>query len=95
MDSHRIHQWLFMPCATWILTAHVAKQAFEGKLRCHRHYAGTRLANPSSLEGATIVLTTYDTVSAEWATGLKTNTKSVLFGVRWARIVLDEGKLIC
>lgn len=43
------------------------------------------------LDGISVVLTTYHTVSAKWKSeGTKQN--SILFAVRWKRIILDEGE---
>ncbi|TLS30089.1 hypothetical protein PpBr36_02652 [Pyricularia pennisetigena] len=68
------------------------RHTHTGAMRCHRHHANTRITSPESLEGVAIVLTTYHTVSAEWMPGIHTKSNTVLFGVRWARIILDEGK---
>lgn len=43
----------------------------------------------ADLTGVDVVLTTYHTVSAEWSETGKSS--SLLFSVKWKRIVLDEG----
>lgn len=53
--------------------------------RCH--HGKNRFVDKSELDGVNVVLTTYYTVSAEWKTG-----NSILFSVRWRRIILDEGE---
>ena len=45
----------------------------------------------SEFEGIHVVLTTYHTVSAEWRSQNAEGT-SVLFSVKWNRIILDEGE---
>lgn len=56
------------------------------------HYGKFRPTNLSQLENTAIVLTTYDTVSAEARHGLGSNREStILFTVRWRRVILDEG----
>jgi SNF2 family DNA or RNA helicase len=57
-----------------------------------RHHGKTRLLDASELDGVNIVLTTYHTVSAEWKPSNYPGS-SVLFSVRWQRIILDEGLL--
>lgn len=63
-------------------------------LKCRRHHGQTKLTNVNDLDGVNIVLTTYQTVSAEWKSD-KLSGSSILFQVRWRRIVLDEGKILC
>ena len=76
----------------WMLTilSHVA----DGGLKCRRHHGQTKLANANELDNVKIVLTTYHTVSAEWRLDRFAGS-SILFQVRWARIILDEGRLSC
>lgn len=70
------------------MRSHVA----DGGLKCSRHHAQTKIANANELGHANIVLTTYHTVSAEWKSD-KFAGNSILFQVRWRRIILDEGEL--
>lgn len=63
-----------------------------GQLAYHCHHGKTKFANPWEVDGFNIVLTTYYTVSAEWKGGMDSSS-SVLFNVKWRRIILDEGKL--
>lgn len=47
-----------------------------------------------ALQGVHVVLASYHTVSAEWNTSHDSeNGQSLLFSVKWRRIILDEGKL--
>ncbi|KAE8445744.1 hypothetical protein EG329_012923 [Mollisiaceae sp. DMI_Dod_QoI] len=71
------------------LSDHVA----DGDLKCRRHHGQTKLANPNELDRVNIVLTTYHTVSAEWRSD-KLAGSSILFQVRWRRIILDEAHFI-
>lgn len=54
------------------------------------HYGKSRPTDISQLANTAIVLTTYDTVSAEWRLG-SNRESTILFTVRWRRVVLDEG----
>ena len=60
-------------------------------MKCYRHHAKNKIADMNTLEGVNVLLTTYQTVSAEWSPGNLADS-SILFRVRWKRIVLDEGK---
>lgn len=62
-----------------------------GGLQWRRHYGKTRFTNQYELDGVNVVLTTYHTVSAEWKNGREVES-SILFSVRWKRIILDEGQ---
>jgi hypothetical protein len=76
----------------WSLT--IYRHVAVGSLRCRRHHGPTKLANHNELDGVNVVLTTYQTVSAEWNSD-KFGGTSILFQVCWRRIILDEGKLPC
>ncbi|PNP51003.1 hypothetical protein THARTR1_08338 [Trichoderma harzianum] len=67
------------------LTQHVV----EGSMEWRCHYGKNRFTDKNELDSVNVVLTTYHTVSAEWKTG-----NSILFSVRWRRIVLDEAHYI-
>ncbi|KAK8139402.1 hypothetical protein PG984_002782 [Apiospora sp. TS-2023a] len=71
------------------LTTHVACGAMRGV----RHHGKDRIKDLSELEGVNVVLTTYHTVSAESKTD-DTRLNSILFFVRWKRIILDEAHFI-
>ena len=53
-----------------------------------KHHAKSRLTCLEDIQSVNVVLTTCHTVSSEWNERLP----SLLFSVRWKRIVLDEGK---
>ncbi|KAF6825208.1 WD domain-containing protein [Colletotrichum plurivorum] len=57
------------------------------------HYGKSRPTDISQLANTAIVLTTYDTVSAEWRLG-RNRESTNLFTVRWRRLVLDEAHII-
>ncbi|KAK7949550.1 SNF2 family N-terminal domain-containing protein [Apiospora saccharicola] len=71
------------------LTTHVACGAMRGI----RHHGKDRIKAVSELEGVHVVLTTYHTVSAELKTD-DTRLNSILFSVKWKRIILDEAHFI-
>ncbi|KAI0840035.1 SNF2 family N-terminal domain-containing protein [Hypoxylon sp. FL0890] len=71
------------------LTEHV----FRDRLKFCRHHGKTRLTNTAELQDVDLVLTTYHTVSAEWKAN-ESACDSVLFAVRWRRVILDEAHLI-
>lgn len=64
-----------------------------GGLNWKRHYGKTRFSRRYELDDVNVVLTTYHTVSAEWKNEREAES-SVLFSVRWRRIILDEGKTL-
>lgn len=66
-------------------TAYTIRHIYSGLTICVYHGRG-RETNPEILAKADIVLSTYHTIAAE---GSKTN--SVIFQIKWFRIVLDEG----
>ncbi|KAI0897016.1 P-loop containing nucleoside triphosphate hydrolase protein [Annulohypoxylon nitens] len=71
------------------LTEHV----FEDHLKFCRHHGKTRLESLAQLQNINLVLTTFHTVSSEWKANSNVND-SILFAVRWRRIILDEAHLI-
>ncbi|KEY72977.1 hypothetical protein S7711_04650 [Stachybotrys chartarum IBT 7711] len=60
-----------------------------GAMRHRRHHGATRMMGEYELEGIRVVLTTYHTVSAEWMPS-NPGESSLLFSVKWNRIILDE-----
>lgn len=64
-----------------------------GGLKWQLHYGKTRLTSRYELNDVNVVLTTYHTVSAEWKNEREAES-SILFSVRWKRIILDEGQLL-
>ncbi|RMJ17029.1 hypothetical protein CDV36_003298 [Fusarium kuroshium] len=71
----------------------LSEHVHQGGMKWHRHHRETRLSSTNELDRLNIVLTTYHTVSAEWNSGNGVRN-SLLFSVRWARIILDEAHLI-
>ncbi|KAK6843899.1 hypothetical protein PG987_004759 [Apiospora arundinis] len=70
----------------------------HGAIHHRKHHDKTRIRDRQELEGVHVVLTTYHTVSAEWNTDetrreAKLNS-SILFSVKWKRIILDEAHFI-
>lgn len=65
----------------------------HGALHHRRYHGKTRMNSLSEFEGIHVVLTTYHTVSAEWRSQSPGET-SVLFSVKWNRIILDEAHFI-
>ncbi|KAK6866330.1 hypothetical protein PG995_002858 [Apiospora arundinis] len=69
-----------------------------GSIHHRKHHDKARIRDRQDLEGVHVVLTTYHTVSAEWSTDetrreAKLNS-SILFSVKWKRIILDEAHFI-
>ncbi|KAH8803561.1 SNF2 family N-terminal domain-containing protein [Xylogone sp. PMI_703] len=71
----------------------LSEHVIDKSLRYCRHHSKTRLVNADELNGVNIVLSTYHTVSAEWKGGRGIRS-SVLFSVRWRRVILDEAHYI-
>ncbi|KAK8124376.1 uncharacterized protein PG998_000135 [Apiospora kogelbergensis] len=65
----------------------------HGAIRHCRHHGKTRVMELYELEDIHVVLTTYHTVSAEWRAD-ETKRDSILFSVKWKRIILDEGNSV-
>jgi SNF2 family DNA or RNA helicase len=55
-----------------------------------RYHGKDRLNDLGKIDGTNILLTTYQTVSADWKKG-KSSGSTPLFSVQWRRIILDEG----
>lgn len=62
------------------------------RLSWERHHGQRRFNLPRELAQYNIILTTYHTVAREWKN--RHTAMSILFSVRWNRIVLDEAHLI-
>ncbi|KAH8126281.1 hypothetical protein LI328DRAFT_166248 [Trichoderma asperelloides] len=71
----------------------LSEHVVAGGLKWRRHYGKTKFTNQYELDGVNVVLTTYHTVSAEWKNGREAES-SLLFSVRWKRIILDEAHFI-
>ncbi|KAI1388866.1 SNF2 family N-terminal domain-containing protein [Hypoxylon trugodes] len=71
----------------------IQNHTIGGTMMYRRHHGKTRLVGIEELNGVSFVLTTYHTVAAEWKANTGTQ-KSVLFSVRWKRIILDEAHFI-
>lgn len=56
------------------------------------HHGKSKIAHIAEVDVFNIVLTTYQTVSAEWKEGLG-ERESTLFSKHWNRIILDEGEI--
>ncbi|KAK3896696.1 putative SWI/SNF-related matrix-associated actin-dependent regulator of chromatin subfamily A member 3-like 1 [Staphylotrichum tortipilum] len=62
-------------------------------LTWRRHYRRDRLSKAGEIAAYDIVLSTYNTVSADWGGGQKA-ANSLLFSTHWKRIILDEAHMI-
>ncbi|KAI0543265.1 SNF2 family N-terminal domain-containing protein [Xylaria digitata] len=71
----------------------LSEHLFDNRLKWCRHHAKHRITSFDELREQHVVLTTYHTVSAEWK-GAKNAQNSLLFSVRWKRIILDEAHFI-
>jgi SNF2 family DNA or RNA helicase len=60
-------------------------------MRFRIHHGKSKITEFRDIENMSIVLTTYQTVSADWKEGDQ-KERSVLFSKHWHRIILDEGK---
>ncbi|XP_077513685.1 transcription termination factor 2-like isoform X1 [Amblyomma americanum] len=67
-----------------------------GQWRVRVHHGRNRSTDPRELVRCHLVITTYDTISSDWARIDATGNKglSPLFAVRWRRLVLDEAHSI-
>jgi hypothetical protein len=65
----------------------------QGGLTWRRHYGKDKLSAVDHTPAYDIVLSTYNTVSADWGGGQKA-ASSVIFSIPWRRIILDEGLLL-
>ena len=71
----------------------MTRHVLQGGLTWRRHYRKDKLTEADNIAGYDIVISTYNTVSADWGGGQKA-AGSVLFTTTWKRIILDEG-LLC
>lgn len=62
-------------------------------MKIRRHHGKDRLSSIEQINDANIILTTYHTVRADWQNG-EVPANSILFAVRWKRVILDEGMSI-
>ncbi|KAI0883701.1 SNF2 family N-terminal domain-containing protein [Annulohypoxylon maeteangense] len=69
------------------------EHVFGDCLKYCRHHGKTRLKDLTELENVNVVLTTFHTVSAEWSADASA-ADSILFSVRWRRVILDEAHFI-
>jgi hypothetical protein len=65
---------------------------FDGFMMVCRHHGKSRISNINDVDAFNIVLTTYHTLSADWK-AWKAGTNSVMYSMRWKRIILDEGNV--
>ncbi|KAG8668042.1 hypothetical protein FPOAC1_007403 [Fusarium poae] len=68
----------------------LSEHVVQDGLTYYRYHRKGRQVSLHHLQANHIVLTTYHTISADWSSSNGIN--SVLFSVRWKRIILDEGK---
>jgi hypothetical protein len=59
-------------------------------MNSRRHHGKDRLLDIGKIDGTNVLLTTYQTVSADWKKWKSSGT-TILFSVQWKRIILDEG----
>ena len=59
-------------------------------MRTRRHHASKRVLSIEELSSFHVIITTYQTVESEWRRSSQSQP-TILFSVRWRRIVLDEG----
>lgn len=64
-----------------------------GALIWRLHYGKDKLIEADDLTGCDIIISTYQTISAEWV-AVQRGSNSILFSTHWRRIILDEGKLL-
>ena len=69
------------------------KHLHPGTLRCWKYHGPKRSMDLVSILAYDIVITTYDVVATEWKS-LEKGPRP-LFSIKWRRIILDEGKLLC
>jgi hypothetical protein len=69
------------------------EHVIAGGMKFHRHHLKSRLNEIHDIEAVNIVLTTYQTLSADWKLW-KASDNHIMFAVRWRRIILDEAHVI-
>lgn len=62
-------------------------------MRFRTHHGKNKITDFSEVGNLSIVLTTYQTVSADCKEGNQ-RSKSVLYSRRWNRVILDEGTIL-
>lgn len=62
-------------------------------MKFRTHHGKSKITDFSEVGNLSIVLTTYQTVSADWKEGNQ-RSKSVLYSRRWNRVILDEGTIL-
>ncbi|KAG8950608.1 hypothetical protein FRC00_007611 [Tulasnella sp. 408] len=79
-------------------TTQIDDHVTEGTLRTYVYHGDGRDAAASAMARYDVVITTYEMVSRDWKGGKptaptkkKAKTDGGLFGVKWKRIILDEG----
>ncbi|KAH7107286.1 SNF2 family N-terminal domain-containing protein [Auriculariales sp. MPI-PUGE-AT-0066] len=86
----------------------ISEHIVKGKLKSHVYYGNGRDAKPSLLENRDIVITTYQVVASEYQNFLAENATNEgasgsrkkkkydggLIGVKWRRVILDEGHTV-
>ncbi|KAG8948964.1 hypothetical protein FRC04_009165 [Tulasnella sp. 424] len=79
-------------------TTQIDDHVTEGTLRTYVYHGDGRAAAAEALGRYDVVITTYETVSRDWKgskpaapANKKARTDGGLFGVKWKRIILDEG----
>ncbi|KAL2128220.1 hypothetical protein VTI74DRAFT_9476 [Chaetomium olivicolor] len=77
------------PEALVLIASSAFRHVIHGGMEFRRHHGKARLTDIRELDGVNLVLTTYHTVSAEWKPSDRPGS-SILFSVRWRRIILDE-----
>ncbi|KAM5528063.1 alpha-mannosyltransferase [Fusarium oxysporum f. sp. phaseoli] len=65
----------------------------EDGLRVYLYHGNGRLLSKAQLESCGIVLTTYQTIAAEWSRP-RDSQSNTMFSVRWRRIILDEAHTV-
>jgi SWI/SNF-related matrix-associated actin-dependent regulator of chromatin subfamily A3 len=67
-------------------SAETGRHVSENTLKVHKYHGNQKEKNLQALADHDIVLTTYATLAKEYTGG-----KSILYDIRWYRVVLDEG----
>ncbi|KAI4716965.1 SNF2 family DNA-dependent ATPase domain-containing protein [Aureobasidium sp. EXF-10727] len=71
------------------IARHVRK---DQPLRVYTHHgAGKKSMSPQDFSQYDVVITTYQTLASDWASGSQRPKSKGLYSVRWRRIILDEG----
>ncbi|CAI6339364.1 unnamed protein product [Periconia digitata] len=78
--------------STW--EGQIEEHVRSGAIQLHRHHGKNRLRNLDELRNLNVVITTYQTLSADWNAEKDAKAYSIIFHVQWRRIILDEAHLI-